>query len=1526
MLAKNKDLCYNYIMEVNHYNNKLMETRIEKWKEKLLDLSKRNRLLNYKPLSVSSLLVEEGFDGFIESFIERERPLIFLAPENKLSSILEDDESYENIENKKREKQHKSLRSIAKKISFAREEYGYNVGYIAYGFLNWVESEESDKTIKSPIILIPVTVEQNDRFSAFIVKYKTDEDVQLNPTIVEKLKMDFGFEINIDEFSDISTENGAKKVMKAFEDKIKNKEGWSLEKTTYIDTFNFQKMVILHDLNENVNLVFENRFASTLASGTNDKSKPFASNEPIDLDKQKSKDKLEILDADSSQEEAIYRARKGESFVIQGPPGTGKSQTITNIIAGALYDGKSILFVSEKQAALDVVYEKLRRANLSAFCLKMHDQRQSKNDIREQLKASIDLSENKQKISSSTMNIYDRLDRAQLKLNSYNELLHKPIEPLNKTPYELIGWLEKDKAQIELRNSVPLNDESTTIRMFDDLKQYVQTFNTLSDEFTTSGWNNYRGENTTDGFQKLREQSENIKKVYTQYEQQKRKMGELIQSTRLNWTDSYEAFNKIYKKLDVYDKYQYVNETWGNLEEKEVKEIKSYIKQLKRLFTQYNKTHDELFDLVSKQQQIKSDIAKFFDSGIFNRSKEMIKMIPTFENKYKSGARWIDINYHHDMKTLFSLSKGKVEKSYDNALLVLKKLRKDLELKEKIKDCTKQKETIIHEIEDYYDSAPSLNSLTVLIKKYRKINYSSEKYNSEPLDMVNNSLDYCMALRNIIGNNFILAEGILPDILQNGLNSRLAKTVYAMNQTMETTEKAFADSYLHIDNSTLVGRCEKIEGWMRQYQNFDWSMQQNYESHALVRASIEKEYKIKDLLDEIESLHILKQDIVPAIKRRMYLQYLEKAELRSQYVKEYNRNLHDQIISDFVKYDEGQRKIAAERIRCKLINDIPDFSGFSTTINSVSEISFLRREVNKKSRLVPTRKLIAKTPTILPKLKPCVMMSPITVSSYYASNPTMKFDLVIFDEASQVKPETAIASVMRAKQLIIAGDSKQMPPTSFFDTMIDDDDQEFDDEKEDEITDLESVLDEFKTTLPQISLKWHYRSRDESLIAFSNRRFYEKKLYTFPSIYRNNEDVGVKFNYVEDGIWERRSGNLAEAQRVAILVFEHIKNHPDESLGVVAFGKSQSNAIEDAVNKMRDMNPGYEEFFNENKDEPFFIKNLENVQGDERDAIILSVGYAKSPDGSFRMAFGPVAAEGGERRLNVAISRSKKRMTVVCSFHAREIRDDGKNPNRKILRDFIDFAENGKIELISGDELESDETKFDSLFEKEVYNYIISKGYLAKTQIGVSGYKIDMAIIDPNNTNRYVLAIECDGAYYHSSRTARDRDRLRQSVLEAMGWQFYRIWSTDWFYNQTVEKRKLINAIERVLSGKHINKVNEEITIEIEPDDREKIIEKELSNIRKTFATYTPSSNWYSFSSGYYSCTSVEGWEKAVRIAMKTNYSGMSKEDFARYVVKKFLLREKLSGDSKMYCIRAINNLIKNGELKESKDNILIKE
>jgi very-short-patch-repair endonuclease len=479
-----------------------------------------------------------------------------------------------------------------------------------------------------------------------------------------------------------------------------------------------------------------------------------------------------------------------------------------------------------------------------------------------------------------------------------------------------------------------------------------------------------------------------------------------------------------------------------------------------------------------------------------------------------------------------------------------------------------------------------------------------------------------------------------------------------------------------------------------------------------------------------------------------------------------------------------------------------------------SPASIIAHEHEKKRKLKPIRTLMKEIPSFIQELKPCFLMSPLSVSTYLPDD--IQFDVTIFDEASQVFPEDAIVAIYRSRQLIVVGDSKQMPPTKFF--LANDSDGDDFEEGQTDVDSFESILDLCSTTFPKKLLMCHYRSRTEDLISFSNKNFYGYNLVTYPSVYEKKEDLGVDFVYLPDGVMDSRSKiNIKEAEKVVDLVFEHFKKHPKRSLGVVAFNIKQQDAILRLLEKRRSADPSMEDFFKPDIPEPFFVKNLETVQGDERDTIIFSVTYAKNDKGQFALRFGPLNLVGGERRLNVAITRAKFNVKVVSSIKAFDI-DVSRvsNDGPKLLHDYLDYAEHG-VQALERAISASDEPEFDSPFEQDVYEFLKENGFEVTTQVGCSKYRIDLGLKRPG-TSDYVLAIECDGATYHSSNSARDRDRLRQSILERMNWRFYRIWSTDWYKNNLVEKKALIEECKRALARKddfstNIQQSNDQIDI-----------------------------------------------------------------------------------------------------------------
>jgi very-short-patch-repair endonuclease len=402
------------------------------------------------------------------------------------------------------------------------------------------------------------------------------------------------------------------------------------------------------------------------------------------------------------------------------------------------------------------------------------------------------------------------------------------------------------------------------------------------------------------------------------------------------------------------------------------------------------------------------------------------------------------------------------------------------------------------------------------------------------------------------------------------------------------------------------------------------------------------------------------------------------------------------------------------------------------------------------------------------------------------------FDLVIFDEASQIRPHDAICAIYRGQQLVVGGDPRQLPPTDFFTRTGEEGDET--DVEEVGTASFESLLDVcLALGLTRKPLRWHYRSRREALIAFSNRYFYEGRLVTFPSAL---EATGPAVTFVKVPEGRFKDGvNPIEARRVAELVMEHARNSPKRSLGVIAFSQRQQDRILDELEVLRRASPITEVYFAEDRDDPFFVKNLENVQGDERDVIILSVGYGPDESGNVPMRFGPLNRAGGERRLNVAITRARQAMKVVSSMSAGDVdltRTGAEGA--KLLKAFLDYAERGpgSLPALSAEVAAAADTPF----EQTVAEELVRRGLKVERRVGFGGYTVDIAVLDPQREGAYLLGVECDGASYRSAVTARDRDRLRRAVLEGLGWTLVRVWSTEWVRDRDKQVRRIFAALE----------------------------------------------------------------------------------------------------------------------------------
>ena len=501
---------------------------------------------------------------------------------------------------------------------------------------------------------------------------------------------------------------------------------------------------------------------------------------------------------------------------------------------------------------------------------------------------------------------------------------------------------------------------------------------------------------------------------------------------------------------------------------------------------------------------------------------------------------------------------------------------------------------------------------------------------------------------------------------------------------------------------------------------------------------------------------------------------------------------HERIVKDFRGVDLDRLTLAKYRVLAKHYNALP------VRHAGVGATGILLAELERKRGHRSVRKLLKDAGSVVQAIKPVFMMSPLSVAQFLEPG-AIDFDLLVIDEASQVQPVDALGAFARAKQHVVVGDSKQLPPTRFFARLTSNEDGESGIAEEDmpaaQAKDVESILGLCCARgLPETMLRWHYRSRHHSLIAVSNREFYENKLFIVPSPHLVVAGLGLAFRFVEGGTYDRgQSGtNRVEARLVCRAILDHARQHPGHSLGVAAFSVRQKQAIEDELELLRREQPDLESFFHAHPTEPFFVKNLENVQGDEREVIFISVGYGPDASGYIAMNFGPLSSEGGERRLNVLISRAKRRCVIFSSLRADDI-DLARVTGRGVrcFKAFLLFAETGRLAVAERTAREED-----SPFEEAVRHAIESLGYEVHPQVGVAGFFVDLGVLDPAKRGRYLLGIECDGATYHSSRSARDRDRLRQAVLEDHGWIIHRIWSTDWFQRPAEQLRKVAAALE----------------------------------------------------------------------------------------------------------------------------------
>jgi len=633
---------------------------------------------------------------------------------------------------------------------------------------------------------------------------------------------------------------------------------------------------------------------------------------------------------------------------------------------------------------------------------------------------------------------------------------------------------------------------------------------------------------------------------------------------------------------------------------------------------------------------------------------------------------------------------------------------------------------------------------------------------------------------------------------------------------IQTSNYEFFEKLVKLDGSSWMGqRGDIIKELINKNSRAvnSGEMLQNWLDYVRVRDQVAEMGLVK-LVERVEQGDLVIQQVEDAYQAGVF-DMLAREILREQVeLGRFSGHSQEAIQDKFREYDNRLKKLQCEQIAWQIDQTEIPTGSYGARVSERTELTLLEHECSKKKRHLPIRQLLRRTSGALVALKPCFMMGPMSVAQYLAPG-QIEFDLVIMDEASQIKPQDALGAVARGSQLVVVGDPKQLPPTSFFDRVVDD-------EEEDPtgIEESESILDATRPMFPARRLRWHYRSQHESLIAFSNHSFYESDLVLFPSPNKENGSYGIQYSRVPSGCFVNRR-NMEEARIVSQAVREHFKHRSNESLGIVAMNGEQRMQIESAIEALEKEDGALQHWLEEDScsEEPLFIKNLENVQGDERDVIFISMTYGpKEPGGKVFQRFGPINSDVGWRRLNVLFTRSKKRMHIFSSMGSEDIvADTTAKRGVRALSDFLGFCETGILHKTE----RRTERDPDSDFEIAVMAALHNEGFESVPQVGVAGFFIDVAVLDPGNPGRYLMGIECDGATYHSAKTARDRDRLRQTILERLGWKIRRIWSTDWFKNPHAELKPIIRELNEL---KTVRVEDYDLTVESEAEEIEQII------------------------------------------------------------------------------------------------------
>jgi len=1344
-----------------------ISSKLEAARRELLDLSLRNPLLHYRPLKTRGVEIVNELPAEIFRILVKEgKAMSFLPIDSKTAlSLLEQTPDPEvpfiptpaQTDNKLQTKE--TLEKLQSRLldtyHSARmfvEEQGVNILYLALGSLTWYETGNSDEGRQAPLILVPVELERTTAREQFQMRYLGAE-IGSNLSLQARLKTDFGITLpNLPEAEELD-------VGRYFDDvwlQVVGRKGWVINsQKVSLGFFSFGKFMMYNDLDRlawpATSQPDEHSILNALLQEHGFREPTSSIPDEAHLDEYVlPADTRQVVDADSSQTLAILDVNQGRNLVIQGPPGTGKSQTITNLIAEAIGKGKTVLFVAEKMAALEVVKRRLDKVGLGEACLELHSHKTNKKDLLRELQRTLDLGKPQLPGLESEVNL---LTQIRARLNDYATAINTPVGTSGLTMYAVYGLLiqqRKAYAGIKLpRLALP----SLLAWSRNEFKAKEALIEEVQARLAQMGmpkkllfWGSQRRSLLPTEQSHLELLLPATQEAIEKASQAAIQLATLLQLTSPGNYNEASKLAQLSLKLQQSPGYRGINITATLWTQKQA-ELRSLLAAGTTFITIHQQHDSKLIPEAWSYPilPIRQDLLAYGDKWW----------------RFVSGA------YRRSKKALTGLTR----------LGLPKETSDQLALTDAILESQRQ-EQIINQGQELGQAAfgtqwrgatSDWNQLTTL-------------------------LDWAVNLHQEVQTGK-MPPSVLEWLAQEPDLIRLITPTHTLVSALNEQEQKLTTlkQWLRWEDPLRFGPEDALLllAFKKQAELMAAWQSHPEELHQVVAWNILTDRLQEAGLQEITNLVLTwpeaGQYLTAAFRQTWYEALLEKAYADSPALPQFERAGHEEAIQKFHRLDH--LLLAYNRLR------LAAYHHEKLPLHQAGgQLGILRREFEKKARHLPIRQLMSKAGNAIQAIKPVFMMGPLSIANFLPPE-ALQFDLVIFDEASQVKPVDAFGAILRAKQVVVVGDSKQMPPTSFFDALVKEEEAN---EEENITADVESILGLFAAQgAPQRMLRWHYRSRHESLVTVSNHEFYENRLVIFPSPDANREAMGLIYRHLPHTFYDRGKTrtNPEEAATVAQAIMEHAKTQPGLTLGVAAFSMAQMQAIINQLELLRRQDPAAESFFTAHPNEPFFIKNLENVQGDERDVIFISIGYGRTQDGYLSMSFGPLNGTGGERRLNVLITRARLRCEVFTNLSPDDI-DLERTQARGVqaFKTFLNYAKNGRLDVPvpTGRETES-------VFEEQVQAALTSAGYQVQAQVGSAGFFIDLAIVHPQKPGKYVLGIECDGANYHRARSARDRDRLRQTVLENLGWQIYRVWSTDWFRNPAAEQKRLLQAVEKAL-------------------------------------------------------------------------------------------------------------------------------